>query len=70
MVAISPPRSGKTLAYLCPLITSLTDQRLYKEIATGNGVRLAEQYLQITYLNFMNQTSLVNGGACFKDRLS
>ena len=73
-MAISPPRSGKTLAYLCPLITSLTDQRLYKEIATGNGVRLAEQYLKITYLDFMMYESdqlcewgSMNQGECCPD---
>ena len=40
------PKSGKTLAYLCPLLTSLTDQRLYKEIATGNGVGLLQSCSQ------------------------
>ena len=38
VIAIAPEKTGKTLTYLCPLITSLTHQALYKDVGPGNGV--------------------------------
>ncbi|XP_023931429.1 uncharacterized protein LOC106159305 [Lingula anatina] len=37
VVAVSPPRSGKTLAYLLPVISHILQRDTYKDVPAGNG---------------------------------
>lgn len=38
--AISSPHSGKTLAYLCPLLTFLLEKSQYVDLPSGNEVHM------------------------------
>jgi len=50
LVALAPPRCGKTLAYLLPLLQALATPDMYKEILqNGSGVTVLQWINTILY---------------------